>query len=57
VPCDDPLGSERVTKCGILRARFQGSNFGSTVFPDFVSIGAPSRFREGKKRWNFEGHV
>ena len=52
-----PLGSERVKKCGILRSRFEGSNCKASVFSEFVSTGAPSRFREGKKMWNFEGHV
>ena len=50
-----PLGSERVKKCGILRAMFLGSDF--KYFSEFVSTGAPSRFREGKKMWNFVGHV
>jgi hypothetical protein len=50
VPCDDPLGSEN------LRAMFEGSNFKSSGFSNFVSTGAPSRFREGKQMLNFEGH-
>jgi hypothetical protein len=50
-----PLGSERVKRCGILRAMFQGSDCKASVFSNFVSTRAPSRFREGEKMWNFEG--
>ena len=56
-PLGHPLSSERVKKCGIFRARFEGSNCKSSVFSGFVSTGAPSRFREGEKMRNFEGQV
>jgi hypothetical protein len=52
-----PLGSERVKKCGILRAMFLGSDFKSSIFSDFVSTGVPYRFREGEKMRNFEGQL
>ena len=31
-----------------MKARFEGSNCKSSVFSDFVSTRAPSRFREGE---------